>query len=341
MDKFRHLACDITSHCNNRCVFCLNEWPKPALMEEKIFKTIVDDLYTYVEGQIYIACLFEPTLHPRFLDFLEYIPENKKDKFFFTSNIARKFPEGYFQRMARCNFHHVNISLETLDEEKYAFITKNTQGHFYKNLKKLVEEFSKVETSPEIHFITMVTRDNKDEILALANYTREECNVIHHEFRTPYFSPAIPKDWLMKHTLSRAELNALEEKLQLLGYIQRGVIDFRFDIDHYKNILARGKSSPSFPLISVWSEDGNAESIPFLKTGDSFLPRISARGYFTADTLDYAYDLGHIEDYELFMSSVLTYVTQKESGMQPEVRIRTKRTLLEKFKKFCGFDRQT
>lgn len=314
MDKFRNLACDITSHCNNRCVFCFNEWPKPALMEEKIFKTIVNDLYNFVEGQILIACLFEPTLHPRFLDFLEYIPENKREKFFFTSNIARKFPEVYFQRMARCNFHHINISLETLDEEKYAFITKNTQGHFYKNLKKLVEEFSKVETSPEIHFITMVTRDNKDELLALANYSRKECNVLHHEFRTPYFSQAIPKDWLLQHTLTRAELQKLEEALGLLGYTERGYVDLRFDTDFYRNVLTEKGYSASCPVIPVWSEDGNAEVIPFFPTADPAVPRISARGHFTADGLEHAYDLAKIRDYEEFLSSVVRTIPQKRAG---------------------------
>ena len=322
MDKFRNLACDITSHCNNRCVFCFNEWPKPALMEEKIFKTIVDDLYNYVEGQILIACLFEPTLHPRFLDFLEYIPENKKEKFFFTSNIAKKFPEGYFQRMARCNFHHINISLETLHQERYSFITKNTQGHFYKNLKKLVEEFSKVKISPEIHFITMVTRDNKDEILALANYTREECGVLHHEFRTPYFSPGIPKDWLLKHTLTRPELDELDGKLGLLGYTERGCVDLRFDTDFYRNILTKKRYSASCPVLPVWSEDGRAEVIPYFPTADSAVPRISARGHFTVDGLEYAYDLGNIRDYEEFFSSVWRAIHQKNAG--PETKPKRK-----------------
>lgn len=331
MDKFRNLACDITSHCNNRCVFCLNEWPEPALMEEKIFKTIIDHMYRYVEGQIFLACHFEPTLHPRFLDFLEYIPEDKRDKFFFTSNIAKKFPDDYFQRMARCNFHHINISLETLDEDKYVFITKNTQGAFYKNLKRLVDEFSKIKNSPEIHFITMVTRDNKDELLELANYTREECNVLHHEFRTPYFSPAISKDWLLKHTLTRPELDDLEDKLGLLGYTGRGYVDLRFDTDFYRDVLTQKRYSSSSLLIPVWSEDGKADLIPFFPTGDPAVPRISARGHFTADGLDYAYDLARINDYDEFLSSVLRKITQKKAGPEP---ISRRKRFQERLKKF-------
>lgn len=336
MERFSSIACDITSHCNNRCVFCLNEWPKATLMEEKIFKIVVDHMYDYVDQWIFIACHFEPTLHPHFLDFLEYIPEEKKNKFFFTSNIAKKFPEGYFQRMARCNFHHINISLETLDENRYAFITKNTRGNFYKNLNTLISEFSKVKNHPEIRFITMVTRDNKDEILTLAKYAKEVCNVQHHEFRTPFFSPFISKDWLLNHTLNREELDKIEEGLRSLDYISSACIDLQFCNEYYKKIIDDGNYRASYPQIAVWAGDGKNTMVPLIKTGHVAIPRISARGHFTADTLDYAYDLGHIEDYEIFMSSVLTYVTQKESGMQPEVRIRTKRTLLEKFKKFCG-----
>lgn len=330
MDKFRNLACDITSHCNNRCVFCFNEWPKPALMEEKIFKTIIDQAYAYVEGQIFLACLFEPTLHPRFLDFLEYIPENKRDKFFFTSNISRKFPDGYFQRMARCHFHHINISLETLDEAKYACITRNTGGNFYKNLKRLVDDFAKVQNSPEIHFITMVTRDNKEEILELAKYTREECHVGHHEFRTPYFSPAISQDWLLKHTLSRAELTDLEEKLALLGYTEAGYVDLRFDTDFYRTVLTEKRYSTSSPLVPVWSEDGKAELIPFFSTADSAVPRISARGHFTADDLDYAYDLARIDDHAEFLSSVLRKITLKKAVSETKS---TRKYFQERFKK--------
>ena len=43
----------------------------------------------------------------------------------------------------------------------------------YRNLKVLVDEFSKVRNHPYIHFITMVTRDNKDEILAIARFAKE------------------------------------------------------------------------------------------------------------------------------------------------------------------------
>lgn len=310
MDRFRSLACDITNHCNNRCVFCFNWWDKPALMEENIFKIIINHMYDYVKDWILISCLFEPTLHPHFLDFMEYIPKNKKDKIFFTSNISRKFSDGYFYRMAQCNFHHINISLETLDENKYKFITKNSQGNFYRNLKMLVDEFAKVRNHPYIRFITMVTRDNKDEILAIARFAKEECGVYQHEFRTPYFSPFLPKNWLLNNTLSRDELNEIRDKLQDLGY-EGTTCGFEFDAEKYREIISQGNYCASYPNIQVYSDDNSKEWIPYLQTGIAAFPRINARGYFTADELEYAYNLNCINDYDEFIKFVAKKINIK------------------------------
>lgn len=141
-NRFRLISCDITRHCNNRCRFCFCAWDKPANMDLALWKRLVKILPSYADQYVLVSCLFEPTLHPQFLEIMECIPKEGSEYFFFTSNLARELDEPYFERLAACHFRHMNISLETLEPETYQYLTKNKNSRFYQNIKTCAKAFS-------------------------------------------------------------------------------------------------------------------------------------------------------------------------------------------------------
>lgn len=72
----------------------------------------------------YFSCLWEPTIPPpNFIDMLEMLPNEGKEKIFFTSNLAKKQDVDFFERLSKCNLHHINISIETMKPDRYQAIT--------------------------------------------------------------------------------------------------------------------------------------------------------------------------------------------------------------------------
>ena len=69
--KFNMIFNDITSNCNLRCVFCVNDFSNikgNILMTEKVFDKVMALLPLVPDGSFFLSCLFEPTMHPDFID---------------------------------------------------------------------------------------------------------------------------------------------------------------------------------------------------------------------------------------------------------------------------------
>ena len=91
------VAGDIVNNCNLRCPFCLVDYSavtKTQLMAEETFKKLVMLASSVPDGQFFISCLHEPTLHPKLNHFLTLIPEDARKKVFFTTNLARPMKHG-------------------------------------------------------------------------------------------------------------------------------------------------------------------------------------------------------------------------------------------------------
>lgn len=90
---------DTNNTCNLRCRFCFNEFEKkPVYMTEDIFRKILPVIpMTRPVGPggtgVYLSCLYEPTLSPHFFDFLKMLPEEGREKVFFTSNFCRPWTD--------------------------------------------------------------------------------------------------------------------------------------------------------------------------------------------------------------------------------------------------------
>ncbi len=307
--KFNEVACDITHNCNNRCRFCFNYWEKPHQMAFDLYKKIIDILPYYVENTILISCLYEPTLHKKFIEFLEYIPANIKHKFYLTTNLARKLKPDFFERLAICNLDHINISLETLDKTTYKNLMLNKNSNFFENIEKLADAFRANAHSPKIHIITMITRDNASELINLAKYAHDRLEVAKHQFRTPYYSNYIPSNWLLTHTLTKNELSCLLDKFAL-AQIPNTEIKITSSQEDYLRILSskkhHAKALPPPPdLIPVWQPlPYENKYINYIPSPHNF-PRINSRGYFTTRGLNHAFNLNSLQDLNQFFNFVI------------------------------------
>ena len=97
---------------------------KTEVMSEAAFRSLVRLVKSVPDGQFYISCLHEPTLHPKLNTFLEIIPKDARHKVFFTTNLARPLKARDFESWARSGLHHINISLDTLDAERFAALRR-------------------------------------------------------------------------------------------------------------------------------------------------------------------------------------------------------------------------
>lgn len=135
---------DINNTCNLRCRFCFNTFEhKHTYMTKEIFERILPILpMTKSAGDsgtgVYLSCLYEPSLSPYFLDFLDMLPVEGRRNVFFTSNFCRPWTEEQLKHILKANLHHINISIETLKKDRYEEITSSRHfDSFYKNIHSL------------------------------------------------------------------------------------------------------------------------------------------------------------------------------------------------------------
>ncbi len=176
-DKFEVIATDITNNCNLRCVFCFNDFAgvRNHFITDGTFDKVINLLPLVDDGHFFFSCLYEPTIHPRFIDLLERIPPDLRQKVFFTTNLTTKISDDTLDRLSRIGIHHINISMDSLRPEVFESLRKGARfDRYMNNLERLVGRFaaSTGAGAPPIHYVTVALRPNIEEIPALV----EECS---------------------------------------------------------------------------------------------------------------------------------------------------------------------
>lgn len=217
---------DINNKCNQRCRFCFSSFKDDSVnMDLKTYSHVLEVIplvKDYAGGGygFYFSCIYEPTIHPQFLDYLSMLPPEAKKKCFFTTNLVRPMDENFIKTMLSSNVGLINISIETFDSERFEYITQNKQfDHFKNNLLTLEKVINEINGNiPQLRFITMLLNENKDEIIDLIKYCNTHFPIESHEIRTPYLSVYDNMEWNKNQLLEKKEVNELITKIKNLNY---------------------------------------------------------------------------------------------------------------------------
>lgn len=235
--KYRLVACDITSNCNLRCKFCFNHFDQKnvnmtaEVLDQmlKVLPYVSDTSYDNNSG-FYFSCLGEPSIHPNFIERLEQIQALGKEKIFFTTNFAKAQDDVFFERLRKCNIHHMNVSIETLSKDRYQNITKGTEmffENFFANLTKLATSFEKEQNAPKIRYISMAIQSNYDELVDIVLACHEKYHAYISEVRTPFVGKCLAQ--VKGELLSREQIDALAQKLDALDVKVSHYLEYQDD----------------------------------------------------------------------------------------------------------------
>lgn len=227
-EKMRYDAVNIDTNntCNQRCRFCFTPFDeKPVNMDLDTFKAVLKVLPLVKDQAIggfgfYFSCIYEPTINPLFIECLKLLPPIAKNKCFLTTNLARPMDEKFIKDILSSNIHLINISIESLNPKKFENITKNNKFHHYKNnldtLEKVINQ-NNIDI-PNLRFITILLKENKDEIIDLVKYSYNHFPIESFEIRTPYIDYYENMGWNKEQLLSKKEADEIKSQLNELDY---------------------------------------------------------------------------------------------------------------------------
>jgi molybdenum cofactor biosynthesis enzyme MoaA len=219
---FEYIAADIVNNCNLRCPFCLVDYDQVKstnLMTEETFKALIRLAPAAPVGGFWLSCLHEPTLHPKLGDFIDLIPRNQRSKFWFTTNLTRPLPDALIENIAASGLHHINVSLDSFDDELFAVLRKHGRLKVLRqNLDRVLAAFARVPDPPFIRYITMAYRSNKNEIPGMVRWMNETGRAAEVEIRYTFNTANITEDFRREQFLVRDEWLSLKAKLEELPY---------------------------------------------------------------------------------------------------------------------------
>lgn len=217
---------DINNTCNLRCRFCFNVFePEHFYMTKELFSKILP-IFSMTKDVgddgtgVYLSCLYEPSLSPYFLEILEMLPVEARKKAFFTTNLCRPWDLEKMKKMLTTNLHHINISIETLRQDRHEEISSSRHFPVFRNnLNTLAALYPTIKGyKPKLRFITMILKINQDEILDIVRFCSEKLYSSQHELRTPYISTYENMVWNREQLLEPGACRQMEKDLKKSGF---------------------------------------------------------------------------------------------------------------------------
>jgi Radical SAM superfamily len=219
-EPISHVAMDIVNNCNLRCPFCVYDYANTKhtyFMSEATFEAALRLVPYVTDGNFWLSCLHEATLHPELIRFIERVPAEYRRKLFYTTNLAKRMPPSYFDFLAGSGMHHLNISVESLAPAIYEKMRKGARHRiFLENWEKLLAACASGSAPPRLRYNLMAYRSNLREIPALVELLRREKRAWQVEIRHTYDEPHIPAAFREEEFLSTEEWVWLGQ--QLAGY---------------------------------------------------------------------------------------------------------------------------
>ena len=191
-----HVAMDIVNNCNLRCPFCTYDYEgvrTTQLMSDGTFQAALRLLPYVTEGNFWLSCLHEATIHPELLRFIDMVPPEYRDRLMYTSNLAKRMPDAYFAQLGASGMHHLNISVESLQPELYERLRKGARFRiFQENWGKLLDACRAGPAPPRLRYNMMAYRSNLQEIPGLVELLLAEKLAWQVEVRYTFDAPHIP-----------------------------------------------------------------------------------------------------------------------------------------------------
>lgn len=180
-----YLRLSVTDRCNLRCAYCMPEEGIDFNSRDQLLN--LDQLYELV--QIFTGLGIEkiritggePFVRNELIDLLEQIAALERLKTIgITSNGVLMRP--YLHRLKRAGIENINLSLDSLDRQRYALITRRDKfREVYKAMMQMIEMNFNVK-------INCVVMDDKniEDIIPLVEFTREHAVTVRFIEEMPF-----------------------------------------------------------------------------------------------------------------------------------------------------------
>ena len=225
-NPIRYVALDVVDNCNLRCPFCLFDYTgvnRTNAMDPAAFASAQRLLPYTTLGNFWLSCLHEPTLHPQFEAMLDSIPREQRRKVFYTTNLAKRMPQSYYELLAGSGLHNLNISVESFDPGIYERMRKGAKHRIFSaNWDIMLEAFARGSAPPKLRYIIMAYRSNLQELPVLVQRLRAEKQAWQVEVRFTYPEAHIPSAFCDAEFLGDGDWAWLRE--QFAGYDPNDVI---------------------------------------------------------------------------------------------------------------------
>jgi MoaA/NifB/PqqE/SkfB family radical SAM enzyme len=216
-EPISHVAMDIVNNCNLRCPFCVFDYSSTRttrVMTPATFDAALQLIPYVTDGNFWLSCLHEATMHPELMAFIERVPPQWRRKIMYTTNLARPMPDSYFTALAASGLHHINISLESLDPAIYERMRKGARWRIFSaNWDKLIPAMRLGPAPPRLRYNMMAYRSNLAEIPELVAYLRNERLAWQVEIRHTFDVEHIPDDFRESEFLRKQDWAWLKDQL--------------------------------------------------------------------------------------------------------------------------------
>jgi MoaA/NifB/PqqE/SkfB family radical SAM enzyme len=190
-------------------------------MTKDTLQKLIEVMPLASDERFYLSCAYEPTIHPDFVELLEGIPKELKSKAMITTNLTNRLSIEQLEKLSNINLNTIQISVETFNPEMYEDFRAGAKYEiFIENLENLARIFKQNLNAPYIRFISMVFKQNIDQLESLMRTCNEKYLSTLNEFRTPFEESLAYNnpEWLEKSLITEQEWDDMAANLSKLPY---------------------------------------------------------------------------------------------------------------------------
>ncbi len=197
--KHTYLRISLTERCNLRCSYCMPQEGVPLLPKDHLMTA--DEIFEI--SKLFVAAGVnkirftggEPLLRKDFPQILEQLATLPINMSITTNGIT---VDRYMDLLKKHNVHTINLSLDTLDAEKFKKITfRDYFQRVYDNMFKLMDAGFHVKIN-----VVLIKGVNDDEIIDFINFTKNYPVTV----RFIEFMPFDGNEWNREKTVSYNEV---------------------------------------------------------------------------------------------------------------------------------------